>query len=39
MFTNQISKGEKKKIGKKGLDVALTIYHGGNKSSDEKEKK
>ena len=29
----------KTKIGKKGLDVALTSYHGGNESSDEKEKK
>lgn len=28
-----------KNIGKKGLDVALTSYHGGNESSDEKEKK
>ena len=29
----------KTKIGKKGLDVALTSYHGGNESSDEKGKK
>lgn len=29
----------KTKIGKKGLDVALTSYHGGNEGSDEKEKK